>query len=69
MFGLFDEVIDAVATVGSVATGAAIGIATLGQAGGITGNDIARLAASGYTLYQISDATGVAVDVLEDILD
>lgn len=59
MFGLFSSAIDAVLTpVGKLLDGE-----------DITKNDLVRLIDTGLSVYVISEMTGVAVDVIEKVLE
>lgn len=59
MFGLFDDLVDSVLTpVGKLLDGE-----------DITKRDIIRLVDTGLTVYAIAEMTGIAVDVIEKVLE
>lgn len=72
MFGLgklAGSVIDlAVNTVGDVVD-ISTSIVTLGAYGELSSENVTRLLATGLTIYELSELTGVAVELLEEVID
>ncbi len=69
MFGFIDDAIKLGTRIVEDTIDVGIGVITLGECGDLNTHKVARLIASGYTLYQISEASGVAVDLLEKMLE
>lgn len=62
MFGLFNSITDAIENGLDILSGLAEGEAP-------SKRQIAKLISDGVSIYAISEATGIAVDVLESIID
>ncbi len=69
MFGLLNDAVNlAVDTVGDVAN-MGLAVVTLGEYGELSKANVARLLATGITIYELSEMTGVAVDVIQSVVD
>ena len=62
MLGFFTQAIEDVIDVTT-------SVLTLGEYGELSQDNVLRLIDSGMTVAMLSDATGVAVDVIQDVLD
>lgn len=73
VFGLIRSVVntavDVVEDVVEDAVDISLNIVTLGEYGELSRSNVSRLVAGGMTLAMIAGATGVALHVLEDIMD
>lgn len=62
MFGFIKEVVEDVVDVSTA-------VVTLGECGKIDTANVCRLASTGLTIYEISQTTGIAVDIIEETLN
>ena len=69
IFGFIEDMIDTTTKIVEDAVDISVSIVTLGEYGELSKENVSRLIASGATIYMISEATGVAVDVIESVLD
>ena len=69
IFGFIDDMIKTTAKVVEDAVDVTTYTLTLGEYGELSKENVSRLIASGLTVYAISEATGVAVDVIQKVLD
>jgi hypothetical protein len=46
-----------------------LAVVTLGEYGELSKKNVSRLIDSGLTIYDISEATGVAIDLIEKVLE
>lgn len=61
MFGIFDDIVDtAIKTTSKV-------VSPITELVGVDAKTVASLLAAGYTIYEISELTGIAVDVIEKL--
>lgn len=65
MFGLLDDAADLVSD--TLDVGASI--LTLGVYGELSQANVRRILATGVTIYELSEATGVALSVLREFID
>ena len=65
VFGLFDDAVKLVED----AVDVGLSVATLGVYGKLNKENVSRLIAGGMTIYTISEATGIAVDLIEKALE
>lgn len=69
MFGFVDDMIKSTASIVEDAIDIGTSVLTLGEYGELSKENVSRLIASGITIYALSEATGVAVEVLEKVLE
>ena len=69
MFGFINDAIKATTSVVEDAVDITLSVATLGEYGELSKANVSRLIATGITIYALSEATGVAVDILEKIIE
>lgn len=68
MFGIFDDVVDAVVDTTSSVVSKTVDLGTLGTVS-VTKEQVAGLIATGVAVYELSEASGIAVDVIEQFLE
>ena len=66
---LVEEAVDAAGNIVDQTFDAALEITSLGEGGRLDSTTMANLLASGLTLYEISELSGIAMYLLEDIVD
>ena len=69
MFGFINSMIDESVKIVDDAIDVGLAVVTLGEYGELSKDNVTRLIAGGLTIYTISEATGVAVDLIEKALD
>tara|TARA_R110000796_G_scaffold85679_2_gene185802 strand:+ start:584 stop:796 length:213 start_codon:yes stop_codon:yes gene_type:complete len=69
MFGFINSMIDESVKIVDDAIDVGLAVVTLGEYGELSKDNVTRLIAAGLTIYAISEATGVAVDLIERALD
>lgn len=69
MFGIIKGVIDLTTETISDVIDVGTAVVTLGEYGDLNKQNVSRLVASGMTLYALSEATGVAIELLEKALE
>lgn len=69
VFGFINDMIDTTTKIVEDAVDISLSVATLGEYGELSKENVSRLIASGITVYALSEATGVAVDVIEKVLE
>ena len=69
MFGFINSMIDESVKIVDDAIDVGLAVVTLGEYGELSKDNVTRLIAAGLTIYAISEATGVAVDLIEKALD
>jgi len=69
IFGFIEDMIDTTTKIVEDAVDISVSIVTLGEYGELSKENVSRLIASGLTVYMLAEATGVAVDVIESVLD
>ena len=69
MFGFINDAINATASIVEDAVDVTLSVVTLGEYGELNKENVSRLIASGITIYALSEATGVAVDLIEKALE
>jgi len=69
MFGFIDDMISTTAKLVEDAVDVGTAVLTMGEYGELSKENVSRLVASGLTVYALSEATGVAVDIIQDVLD
>lgn len=69
VFGFIDEAINTTAKIVEDAVDVGSFVVTMGEYGELSKENVSRLIASGITLYALSEATGLAIDVLQSVLD
>ncbi len=69
MFNFINEAIESTAKIIEDAVDISLSIVTLGEYGELSKENVSRLIAGGMTSYAVSEATGVAVDVIESIIE
>jgi len=69
IFGFISDVVESTTEVVSDAIDVGLGVVTLGEYGELNKENVSRLIAAGMTIYGISEATGVAVDLIEKALE
>tara|TARA_R110000782_G_scaffold85221_2_gene165728 strand:- start:1968 stop:2180 length:213 start_codon:yes stop_codon:yes gene_type:complete len=69
MFGFINSIIDESVKIVDDAIDVGLAVVTLGEYGELSKDNVTRLIAAGLTIYAISEATGVAVDLIERALD
>lgn len=65
MFGFIDDIAEVVED----AIDVTIGIGTAGIYGDLSKDKVSKLVATGLTIYQISEMTGWATDLIEEAID
>lgn len=68
MFGILDDIVDTAIDLTSSTVSKAVNIGTLGAVD-LDKENIAKYLAAGYTLYELSEVTGVALHVLESMME
>jgi hypothetical protein len=68
MFGLFDDVVKVAASITADVVGTVVEVGSLGNIE-INRKNISTLIEAGYTIYELSEMTGIAVNVLEEIVE
>lgn len=69
MFGFIDDMVKTTAKLVEDVVDVSIGVVTLGEYGEVSKENVSRIIASGVTIYALSEASGVAVDILQNALD
>ena len=69
MFGFIDDMIKATTGIVEDAVDISLSVVTLGEYGELSKENVSRLIASGITIYALSEATGIAVDLIESALE
>lgn len=69
IFGFIEDAIKTTTNIVSDAVDISLAVVTLGEYGELNKENVSRLIASGLTVYAISEATGVAVDLIEKALE
>jgi len=69
MFGFIDDMVKTTAKLVEDVVDVSIGVVTLGEYGEVSKENVSRIIASGVTIYALSEASGVAVDILQKALD
>lgn len=69
MFGFIDDMISSTTKIVEGAVDVTMYTVTLGEYGELNKQNVSRLIASGLTIYALSEATGVAVDTIQKVLD
>jgi len=69
MFGFVSDMIDSTVKIIDDAVDITLAVVTLGEYGELSKENVTRLIATGITIYALSEATGVAVDVIEKVLE
>jgi hypothetical protein len=68
MFGLLDDVVKVAASITADVVGTVVEVGSLGSIE-INRKNISDLIEAGYTIYELSEVTGIAVNVLEEIVE
>jgi hypothetical protein len=66
---MFRSLFDAACDLTDSALNVGVGVITLGQFGTLNSEQIGKLLASGYTIYELSELTGVAVELIQEVLN
>lgn len=66
---LVEDAVDAAGNIVDQTFDAALEITSLGEGGRLDSTTMSNLLASGLTLYEISELSGIAMYLLEDIVD
>lgn len=69
VFGFINEIVDTTVKVAEDSIDVTAAVLTLGEYGELSKENVSRLIASGLTVYSISEATGVAVELIEKALE
>jgi hypothetical protein len=69
VFGFIDEMINTGAKIAEDAIDVGLGALSMGEMGDLSKEKVARLISAGVTIYSISEATGIAVEVLEKLIE
>ncbi len=69
MFGFIDDALDAVVNIADTSIDMALAVVTLGEYGELSKENVTRLIVSGITIYEISELTGVAVELINGVLE
>lgn len=69
VFGFIDDMIKTTTGLVEDSIDIVTAVITLGEYGELSKENVSRLIASGITIYALSEATGVAVDVIEKVLE
>ena len=69
VFGFIEDMVKTTANVVEDAIDIGTSVVTLGEYGELSKENVSRLIASGMTIYALSEATGIAVDVIEKVLN
>jgi len=69
MFGFINDAINTTASIVEDAIDITLATVTLGEYGELSKENVSRLIASGITIYALSEATGVAVDLIEKVIE
>jgi hypothetical protein len=68
MFGLFDDAVKVAASITADVVGTVVEVGSLGSIE-INRKNVSALLEAGYTIYELSEVTGIAVNVLEEIVE
>ena len=69
MFGFINDIVNETAKIVEDAVDVTLAVVTLGEYGELSKENVTRLIASGLTIYAISEATGVAVELIEKAIE
>ena len=69
VFGLIDDMLTQTTKIVGDAFDVGVAVITLGEYGELSKDNVSRLIAAGLTVYALSEATGVAVGVIEKVLE
>lgn len=69
MFGLLNDALDVATSAVSDVANMGLAVVTLGEYGELSKENVGRLLATGITIYELSEMTGVAVDVIQSVVD
>lgn len=69
MFNLLNDVVDMATQTVSDAVDIGLATVTLGEYGELSTENVSRLLATGLTVYELSELTGVTVDVIQSVVD
>ena len=69
MFVFINNMVNETAKLVEDAVDVSLAVVTLGEYGELNKENVTRLIASGLTVYTISEATGVAVELIEKALE
>lgn len=69
VFGFINDAINTTAKMVEDAIDVGTAVITLGEYGELSKENVSRLISSGMTIYALSEATGVAVDLIEKALE
>lgn len=66
---MFSNLLNAVCDLTESTVNVGVGVITLGQFGNLNSEQIGKLLKSGYTIYELSEITGVAVELIQEVMD
>jgi hypothetical protein len=69
MFGVIEDMVKTTANIVEDSIDIGVSVVTLGEYGDINKENVSRLIASGIIIYALSEATGIAVELLESALE
>lgn len=69
IFGFINDMVNTTAKVAEDAIDVGVAVITLGEYGELSKENVSRLVASGITVYALAEATGVAVELIEKVLE
>jgi len=69
IFGFIDEMVSTIAKTVEDVIDVGLSVITLGEYGELSKENVSRIIASGVTIAALSEATGVAVELIEQALD
>ncbi len=69
IFGFIDEAINLTSRVVEDSIDVGLAVVTLGEYGELSKENVSRILGTGITIYELSQATGVAVELIEKALE
>ena len=69
IFGFIEDAINTTVGVVEDAVDISLAVVTLGELGELSKKNVSRLIAGGLTIYEISEASGIAIDVIEKVME
>jgi len=69
MFGFINDMVEETVKLVDDTVDVSLAVVTLGEYGELSKDNVTRLIATGITVYTLSEATGVAVELIEQVLE
>jgi len=69
IFGFIEDMVSTVAKTVEDVIDVGVAVVALGEYGELSKENVSRIIATGITVYALSEATGVAVEIIEKVLE